>query len=93
MKTKIKILSFTLMICIFTKAQIEAPCYTAFKANPATSVLPDYSYSGYKLGADSIPNVNLPIFNVTNYGAIPDDGKEDFDAVQTTINAAVAAGG
>ena len=93
MKTKIKILSLALLICTYTKGQTEAPCYTAFKTNPATAVLPDYSYSGYKLGADSIPNVNLPIFNVTNYGAIPDDGKEDFDAVQTTINAAVAAGG
>jgi len=93
MKSRLLLLSLALMICVFTKAQTEAPCYTAFKTNPATAVLPDYSYSGYKLGADSIPNVNLPIFNVTNYGAIPDDGKEDFDAVQTTINAAVAAGG
>lgn len=72
---------------------VEAPCFTAFKNNPATAVLPDYSYVGYKLGADSIPNVNLTVFNVTKYGALPDDALEDFDGVQAAVNAAVAAGG
>ena len=81
------------MLGVYTKAQTEAPCYTAFKANPATAVLPDYSWSGYKFGVDSIPNVVLPIFDVTKYGAIPNDDFEDFDGVQAAINAAANVGG
>jgi len=92
-KTKILLLSLVLMICGYTKSQTEAACYTAFKTNPATSVLPDYSYSGYKFGTDSIPNISLPVFDVSKYGAIPDDALEDFDGVQAAINAATAAGG
>ena len=93
MKIKILFLSLVLMICGHTKSQTEAACYTAFKTNPATAVLPDYSYAGYKFGADSIPNVSLPIFDVSKYGAIPNDSLEDFDGVQAAINAAAAAGG
>ena len=93
MSPKIILLSLLLMIFAYAKSQTEASCYTAFKTNPATAVLPDYSYAGYKFGADSIPNLSLPIFDVSKYGAIPDDNLEDFDGVQAAINAAVAAGG
>ncbi len=83
-----------LLFRVFTlQAENEPACFTAFIANPATALLPDYSYAGYKFGVDSIPTTNLPIFDVTKYGAIPNDNLEDFDGVQAAIDAAAAAGG
>ena len=93
MKKTFLLLSAFLLISIYSNSQTEAPCFTAFKTNPSTAVLPDYSYAGYHSGADSIPDVNLPIFDVTKYGALPNDDLEDFDGVQAAITAAVAAGG
>lgn len=93
MNKKLYLFSIAFLLCISVDAQTEAACYTAFKTNPATAVLPDYSFAGYHFGADSIPNISLPVFDVTKYGAIPDDTLEDFDGVQAAINAATAAGG
>ena len=90
---KIAIVVLLFSFIYLSEAANEPACYTAFKTNQATSQLPDYSYAGYKFGADSIPNVSLSIFDVTKYGAIPNDNLEDFDGVQAAINAAEAAGG
>ncbi|PNW26912.1 DUF4955 domain-containing protein [Formosa algae] len=55
--------------------------------------LPNYSYAGYKLGAESIPSSNATIFNVTDYGAIANDDTSDEDGIRGAIAAAEAAGG
>ena len=39
------------------------------------STLLDFSYAGYKHGEKSIPDVSYKIFNIEDYGAIPNDGK------------------
>ncbi len=71
----------------------KSAAFEAFKKNPATAVLPDYSWAGYKMGAEGIPDVKGKIFDVSKYGAIPNDTLEDFDGVQAAIKAAEAAGG
>lgn len=54
-----------------------------------SSMLGDYSYAGYWRGEKDIPdNLNYPIFNVCDFGAIPDDGLSDRDAFIATIQAA-----
>ncbi|MDF7824608.1 DUF4955 domain-containing protein [Pontiellaceae bacterium B12227] len=58
-----------------------------WKAGTA-SVIPDYSWAGYRYGAEPIPDVEWDLFNVTDFGAVPNDGKSDYDAIQRTIKAA-----
>lgn len=66
---------------IWTQFEKDA---TAGKA----SVIPDYSYAGYKYGAEGIPDVAWKIFDVTSFGAVPNDGKSDYDGIQRAIKAA-----
>ncbi|MEO0793605.1 MAG: DUF4955 domain-containing protein [Verrucomicrobiota bacterium] len=56
------------------------------------STLPDYSWAGYKYGTEAIPDVDWKEFNVVDFGAIPNDGKSDYEAIQKTIRAAEAHG-
>jgi hypothetical protein len=52
------------------------------------STLLDFSYAGYKHGEKSVPDVKYKIFKVEDYGAIPNDGKSDRQALINAINAA-----
>uniref|UniRef100_UPI000619A27D DUF4955 domain-containing protein n=1 Tax=Hymenobacter terrenus TaxID=1629124 RepID=UPI000619A27D len=88
--------SFALMLLISASthlhAQNTARIYTDWLANPQTSKLPDYSYAGYRQG-ETPPTVAGPIFNVTSYGAVANDGLDDIVAIQKAVDAAVSAGG
>lgn len=59
----------------------------------ARSPLPDFSYAGYARGESAPPVVDGPIFEVTDFGAVPDDGQDDIAAIQRAIDAAEKAGG
>lgn len=55
--------------------------------------LHDFSYAGYRGGAQPIPNVSGPIYNVvTGYGADPSGAADSTAAIQNAINAAQSAG-
>ncbi len=56
-------------------------------------LLVDYSYAGYRFGEEAVPDVEGPVFDVTDFGASPDDGNDDTDGVQRAIDAATEAGG
>jgi len=56
-------------------------------------ILTDYSFAGYEHGEKAIPDVTGPIFKVTDYGALPDDGRSDEEAIRRAIAAAEQAGG
>lgn len=66
--------------------------FLEYRKNGSESRLADFSYAGYAFGEKDIPEVNYPTFNVTDYGAIPDDGKSDREAFEATIAAAQANG-
>lgn len=59
------------------------------KANP----LPDFSYAGYGFGLAPIPADAGTIVDVTDHGAIPDDGLDDTKAVLRALAAANALKG
>lgn len=70
--------------------------WTAFKDATDRSdevVLTDFSYAGYARGEKPIPDVAGPVFPVTDFGATPDDGVSDEDAIRQAIAAAEKAGG
>ncbi|MYB55157.1 MAG: DUF4955 domain-containing protein [Gemmatimonadetes bacterium] len=58
------------------------------KENGTEPILPDFSYSGYHYFNKPVPNVTHPIFDVTTYGAIPNDDVSDQPAIQAAIAAA-----
>ncbi|MFD2256765.1 DUF4955 domain-containing protein [Luteolibacter algae] len=86
-------------LCIFLGLLMEAKCenpskiFQDFLRDKSTSELPDYSWAGYKFGEEGIPEPRGRIFNVNDYGAVPDDGIEDRDQIQAAIHAAEKAGG
>ena len=59
----------------------------------ASSTLIDYSSVGVNYSNSGIPDLDLPIFSVTDFGAIANDKIEDKEAIQNTIKAAEKAGG
>lgn len=59
-----------------------------------TPYLPDFSYAGYKNGNVPLPAAPVgQVFNVSDFGAIPDDGLDDSKAVQRAVDAAKAQNG
>jgi hypothetical protein len=62
---------------------------------PTARNLPDFSYAGYEMGDLPIPQIDGPLFDVTDphFGAVADDGHDDTAAIQSAIGAAGAAGG
>ncbi|MFH1155313.1 MAG: glycosyl hydrolase family 28-related protein [Pseudomonadota bacterium] len=62
---------------------------------PVGSNLPDFSRAGYRMGEALIPEIQGPVFDVTQtrFGAVPDDDREDTAAIQAAIDAAAVAGG
>jgi hypothetical protein len=58
------------------------------KNNKSEAILPDFSYAGYKYSEEPIPNLNFKVFNVLDFGAIPNDTKSDKYAIIKTIEAA-----
>ena len=55
------------------------------KENGTEPNLPDFSYSGYHYFNKPVPNVAHPIFDVTDYGAIPNDDVSDQSAIVRAI--------
>lgn len=75
----------------------ESALWVEFKeAKAAGQVpeLPDFSYAGYDYSESPIPDTSgWRVFNVTDYGAVADDGEYDDTAIRATIDAAEAAPG
>lgn len=90
-------ISYALAACLCagatTHAQ-ESPLWKEFLAarkTGKTATLPDFSYAGYHFSEKQPPSGNFrKIFNVTDYGAQPNDERYDDDAIQATIRAAEA---
>lgn len=53
----------------------------------AENPLPDFSYAGYEFGLEAIPYVETAI-DVADFGAVPDDGKDDSAALIAALAAA-----
>ena len=62
-------------------------------ATVAANPLPDFSYAGYGFGLAPIPADAGTVVEVTDHGAIPDDGLDDSKAVLRALAAANAVKG
>ncbi|HSC51993.1 MAG TPA: DUF4955 domain-containing protein [Phnomibacter sp.] len=67
----------------------KSPLFEAYKQNKQTSILPDFSYVGYRCGEQPIPTIHTyKVFNVLDFGAVPNDDICDRKAIQAAIDAA-----
>ncbi|MDP6039485.1 MAG: DUF4955 domain-containing protein, partial [Candidatus Latescibacteria bacterium] len=67
--------------------------FTQAKQLGTEPILPDFSYSGYHYFAKPIPDVQSDVFDVTTYGAIPNDNLSDQTGIQRAIDDAERNGG
>lgn len=85
------------MISFNSFAQTEAPSWVEFAEKKESgklgeATLSDYSYSGYHFSEKEIPDVsNWTTFEVTNYGAIPNDTLYDDAGIRAAIDSAIAS--
>lgn len=85
---------FILMACLSNALAVQAQqnyttAWNEFISNSSNNVLLDFSYAGYNHGLN-LPADNYPgysVYNVTKYGAIPNDGKSDRKALEQVIKA------
>ena len=80
-------LVFLLLIVGSVSAQNKSKIFESYIKDRST--LPDFSYVGYHHGEKDIPKItDYKIFNVIDFGAIPNDEISDKVAIQKTIDAA-----
>ena len=48
----------------------------------------DFSYAGFKNGEEGIPEASGRIIDVTDHGAVPNDGRDDTNAINSALAAA-----
>lgn len=91
MKYKFLILFLVTSLSITLNAQKSALWeeFVNAQKNNTEAVLPDFSFAGYKYSEVEIPTVNYKIFDVTDFGAKPNDTKSDKEAIRKTIAAAI----
>lgn len=96
MKKLFTILFAALSATTSLHAQTTTPAWQKFVNNADDNVLLDFSYAGYHHGTE-LPvderDVNVlakklgyKVYNVCDYGTIPDDGKSDRKALEDIIN-------
>ena len=70
-----------------------APAWQNYlRTGPTEGALPDFSQAGYRYSQKPIPHPAVSV-SVADFGAIPNDGNDDRDAIQTAINAVENMGG
>lgn len=75
------------LLCAVPLSAQEVPAILGDPATADRHYLPDFSYAGYGFGVEEIPTFDRAI-SVADYGAIPDDGKDDSKAFIAAIAAA-----
>ncbi len=74
----------------------ECAAWVAFDSSSQENVLIDYSYAGYRRGESGVADVatmSLDTFDITDYGAIADDGVSDRAAIVAAAAALKSNGG
>ncbi|MCS7004038.1 MAG: DUF4955 domain-containing protein [Cytophagales bacterium] len=87
-----KLFIFLILFAIFSYAQKKQipKILLEWEKNPNQSPLIDFSYAGYHQGKE-LPTrhyqaIGRTFYDVTNFGAIPNDGKDDIEAIQRAVD-------
>ncbi|HLD54247.1 MAG TPA: DUF4955 domain-containing protein [Sediminibacterium sp.] len=92
-KSNILFVVFQVSFILSISAQKRAEILDEYAKNPSASILPNFSYVGYHHGEKAIPDVKAKVFDVTKFGAIPNDAISDKQAIEKTIAEATKNGG
>jgi hypothetical protein len=94
MKQLLQLFAIALFLssCTTEKAW-EPDILKKYKQIGIASKLPNFSYAGYQYGEISIPDMDGKIFDITAFGAIPNDGLDDTKAINHTIDSLGRTGG
>ncbi len=86
--------SLFLLLLPLASAQITPNIWKKFigeQVSAGTPDLIDFSYAGYKNGTEGIPeDFGYTVYNVTRYGATPDDGRSDSAGIRAAVAAAAS---
>jgi hypothetical protein len=91
---RLKNIALTILTAAIAKSSFAQQAQTSqlfesYKKDKTKSLLPDFSYAGYRCGEKALPDVqNYKVFNVVDFGAKPDDEVSDRKAIQAAIDAA-----
>ncbi len=81
-----------LFLSPLASAQLTPNIWKKFISEPVPGGTPDlidYSYAGYKNGEEGIPeDFAYTVYDVTDHGAVPDDGESDTVAIRKVLDAA-----
>lgn len=69
---------------ILERQEVRLNTSAAQRATPKP-YLPDYSYAGYRWGEQPLPLPEGQVIDVSGYGAVPDDGEDDTEAVREAL--------
>ncbi len=84
---KLAIISLNFLVIAMVSAQNQSKVFESYKKD--RSILPDFSYVGYHNGEQEIPTISsYKVFDVTAFGAKPNDNISDKEAIQKAIDAA-----
>ena len=90
----VSVLALGAVLTLPAQAQpAKLPKILSDPATVAANPLPDFSYAGYGFGLANIPADAGTIIDVTDHGAVPDDGLDDTKAVLRALAAANAVQG
>lgn len=83
---------FCTLICVTLSCKSQqSKLWEDFKVKKKESkpaILPDFSFAGYKYSEVAVPKLSLKVFDVTRFGAVPNDSKSDKIAIKNAIAAA-----
>lgn len=94
---KLFLYPFLCFLSFVSQAQTEAPSWVEFAEKKESgklgeATLNDYSYAGYHFSEKEIPDVSFwAKFDVTSYGALPNDTIYDDSGIRAAINAAISS--
>lgn len=95
MKRKLISVSVLILSMVLQAQDNVSKVWTEFEGQSKKGVpteLPDFSYAGYHHGEVGIPHVDHKVFDVTAFGAVPNDGQSDRAAIERSIAAATKNG-
>lgn len=79
------LIGFSLSGCNYSEKEEQWMPKILDEKNQVENFLPDYSFAGYKWGEEPIPDLKGEIVDVSDFGAIPNDKKDDTKAIFSAL--------
>ena len=92
MKIQLWLISISLCMSISFLSAEEGSWFPEILKKDSKAYIPDYSFAGYQWGEKELPKLK-PTMKLTDFGAVPNDGKDDTEAFQKALQSAMKTKG